>query len=235
MLSGGVRTLLIFATACAITIGVLLAALVVRADPTDEDLAKAAVEGGVRTMGEACIDDNHGNEVAYKSTAAAFWSASTPEANELAQRQARFQMLFATPNPTNVAADVRSVATQAAMNPTDDPVEKLTAVAGYVVPTPNWDPSHSPLQEREREIDICQAVYGLSGFQAVDFGVTSFGYQSVMISENDAVVDVTISLWSDYDTGQNIERTSGSIPWKFWLKKEQGIWKIWRQDFSLEP
>ncbi len=217
------------------SLGLILLTSAVRANPTDEELIRAVVENGIRTMGEACIDDNHGNEAAYKSTAAAYWSASTPDATELAQRQARFQMLFATPDPTVLAEDVADIATHAASNPTDYPPDKSTAVADYTAPTPNWDPNDSPLQEKEQEIDNCQAVYGLSGFQAVDFGVSSYDYESVSISGSDAIVDVSIALWSDYDMGGSVERTSGTVPWKLWLRKEQGLWKIWRQDYALVP
>jgi len=220
----------------SLTVGAALLYLpAARADPTDEDLIKTAIEGGIRVMAEACIDDSHGYEAAYKSTAEVYWSASTPEATELAERETRFRALFATPNPTAVAADAATLAVNAPTDPTVYPSFKLTAIAEYVVPTPNWDPEHSALQDRQQEIDICQQSYGLPGFLATDTDVTSFSYQSIVVDGDEAKVDVTISMWSDYDVGGTVERTYGAVPFALWLRKEQGVWKISRQFYEMQP
>lgn len=223
--------------ALSLGIGTILLILAVKADadPIDEAQIKHTIENAVRTMGEACIDDNHGNETAFKTTAEAYWSASTPASTELAERQIRFQSLFATPNPADLADDSSTMVALNAANPTDYPADKVTAVAQYMAPTPHWNPNDSPLQEQQRIIDVCQATYDKGGFQAVDFGVTEYSYQSIAVSGNGAIVSAAISLWSDYYTGSATKRTSGIIPWQFWLRKEQGIWKITRQARNQMP
>ena len=202
-----------------------------KADQIDEDLIKDTIKSGVELMGEACVASSHGQEQSFKDQVTQYYNSTPPAGATLTARQQRFQMLFATPDPSALATDIA----EAGSAGTSIPSDKATAIAGYTVPTPNWDPAHSPLQERWGEIDACQETYGLAGAQALGFGVDTYNYQSITINGNDATVSVNITMWSEYNPGSGVQRSTATYPWQFRLKKESGVWKIAHQYYDFMP
>jgi hypothetical protein len=198
----------------------------VGAQSQDEDDIRSAIEAWVTVSGEACTAANYGNEASFQATAGALWSDATPEPTELANRLARFEEIYATPDATVRALSAIEVATGVVADPTNYPPEQATVIAGYVWPTPDWDPYGSPSDDKVARIGQCQGFYG-TGQQVSDYGVNSISYESLVITGTVATAKTSVSLWTEYGLdSEDTYRNEGTMPWQFWLRKESGTWRL---------
>lgn len=197
----------------------------------DIDEIKNAVESGILLLGEACTTTNHDDLDQYKDSLAVFWGNDPVPGATLTVLWDLFNGMHPTASANSNGEKLDAASTEVALgNP-----EKATEIAGYVRPTPSWNPEWTLLQEVRNQVDQCQQYYGSpSDRQPLAYGLLPFNYHDITIAGNDADVEVRVNYWQDYSDNQGgVTRRSGQpIEYSFHLKKMGSQWKIVYQDYD---
>jgi len=197
----------------------------------DIDDIKDTVEGGILLLGEACTSINHDNIVQYKNSLATFWGDDPVPGATLTVLWDLFNGMHPTDSANSFDEQLAAAATEVALGNH----EKATEIAGYVRPTPSWNPEWNLLQRVRNQVGQCQQYYGgPSDWMPVAYGLLPFNYHNITISGDDADVEVRVNYWQDYSNNQGgVTRKDGQpIEYRFHLKKDGSQWKIVYQDYD---
>lgn len=205
-----------------------------RVKASDEAAIQEVIEAAYPAEIEACLYGNHSSIQDHKDALIPYFSDATRTPSELSTRTSRENAIFPTSDSAALATNEAEAIALATANPTMMPGDKLTAITGYVDPTPHWRAADSMLDERWRSIDTCQSVYGFSnvGQMAHAFEVTGYDYRDISIDGDFADVDVLIEGWTEW-LPNGAGRDTGTDHYYFRLEKVGGDWKIINESVSM--
>lgn len=198
---------------------------------SDKQAIEDVIEASYEVYFEACKVGAHDDIEANKDALEPYWSAATRTSTELATRMAYQVKIYSTPLPGPIATHLAELRQTATANPAEVPAELISAVATYVPSTPNWSAYDTPLDRRQRDIDICQEPYGNPDHfgMVADGEIIGYTYDDVDINGSSATVIVRIERsWEMIvDDGEDdLSSDQGTIKHEYFLKKIGDDWFI---------
>lgn len=152
------------------------------------------------------------------------WSQATPSGDELATKESVFGLEVATPNPTAWAKNSEALIARHAQGKIT--TDTLESSLHFALPTPDWHPFDSPLDNAHTSIDRCQLSRDAVG-RLTRFSVDSVEVSDLIVNNDVAVVNVVVSETSTFlytgDTSQEYHETPH---FEFVMIVEDGAWKI---------
>lgn len=187
----------------------------------DSTEIRRVVEEGFLARGEACLTINMTRTTELQSLLADYWSDEPPLGSALRARQTEWTRKHPTIDATFQAS---YYATAIAEDVITGNLESWLAIPEV---TPMWLPDTSPLGIVRAQVEECHDYHASRSGHPIAFGVDAYNYRSVAIVGDEAVVEVEIAFYTDYEFPDgSVDHVAGSNVFRFDLVRQDASWRI---------